>query len=175
MVLEPLSRVRVAGPLEPFAVGFAGELGVQGYRPQGVEHQLRLMAHLSRWLAEENLEVAGLTGTVVGRFMVARRAAGYKGWCSSRALEPLLGYLRALGQAPPPRFRPLRCEAFSAPVTGTQQQAAVTSRSCSRWFGSVCAVARSRICSWGTSTGNAGEIIVSGKGARSGRLPLLWV
>ncbi len=44
MVLEPLSRVRVAGPLEPFAVGFAGELGVQGYRG----HQLRLMAHLSR-------------------------------------------------------------------------------------------------------------------------------
>lgn len=102
MVLEPLSRVRVAGPLELFAVGFAGELGVQGYRPQGIGHQLRLMAHLSRWLAEENLEVASLTGPVVGRFMVARREAGYKGWLSPRALEPLLGYLRALGQAPPP-------------------------------------------------------------------------
>jgi integrase/recombinase XerD len=30
------SRVRVTGPLELFAVGFAGELGVQGYRGQGI-------------------------------------------------------------------------------------------------------------------------------------------
>ena len=102
MVLEPLSRVRVIGPLESFAVGFAAELSVQGYRGQGIGHQLRLMAHLSRWLAEENLEVASLTGAVVERFLVARSAAGYKQWLSSRALEPLLGYLRALGQAPPP-------------------------------------------------------------------------
>jgi integrase/recombinase XerD len=102
MVLEPLSRVRVTGPLGPFAVGFAAELSVQGYRGQGIGHQLRLVAHLSRWLAEEDLEVASLTGVVVERFMVARRAAGYKQWLSPRALEPLLGYLRALGQAPPP-------------------------------------------------------------------------
>jgi integrase/recombinase XerD len=60
------------------------------------------MAHLSRWLDEENLDVASLTGAVVERFMVARRAAGYKQWLSLRALEPLLGYLRALGQTPPP-------------------------------------------------------------------------
>jgi site-specific recombinase XerD len=102
MVIEPLSRVRVTGPLEPFAVGFAGELSVQGYRGQGIGHQLRLVAHLSGWLAEENLEVASLTGATVGRFLVARRAAGYKQWLSQRALEPLLVYLRALGQAPLP-------------------------------------------------------------------------
>jgi integrase/recombinase XerD len=96
------SHVRVTGPLEPFAVGFAGELSVQGYKGQGMGHQLRLMAHLSRWLAEENLEVASLTGAVAARFMVARRAAGYKGWLSLRALEPLLSYLRALGHSPPP-------------------------------------------------------------------------
>lgn len=39
MVLEPLSRVRVTGPHEAFAVGFAGELGVQGYRGQGRHNQ----------------------------------------------------------------------------------------------------------------------------------------
>jgi hypothetical protein len=50
-------------------------LGVQGYRPQGIGHQLRLMAHLSRWLAEENLEVASLTGAVVRRWSRTRRPA----------------------------------------------------------------------------------------------------
>jgi hypothetical protein len=113
------SRVRVTGPLELFAVGFAGELSVQGYRGQGMGHQLRLMAHLSRWLAEENLEVASLTGAVAARFMVARRAAGYKGWLSLRALEPLLSYLRALGHAPPHDDAARKCLTFHSPLAQT--------------------------------------------------------
>jgi hypothetical protein len=70
------SRVRVTVPREPFAVGFAAALRVDGYTARGISGQLYLMAHLSRWLAEEHLGSASLTGPVVERFVVARRALG---------------------------------------------------------------------------------------------------
>ena len=41
---EP-SRVRVTGPLEPFAGGFVAELEEVGYRPAAAAVQLRLLAH----------------------------------------------------------------------------------------------------------------------------------
>lgn len=96
------SRVRGTGPLEPFAVGFADALRTSGYTARGISGQLYLMAHLSRWLAEEHLGVASLTGPVVERFMAARRVAGYAQFRSPRALEPLLFHLRELGQVPSP-------------------------------------------------------------------------
>jgi len=64
---EP-SRVRVTGPLEPFAEGFIAELEETGYRPAAAAVQLRLLAHLSRWLASEALAPADLTGPEVERF-----------------------------------------------------------------------------------------------------------
>jgi len=96
------SRVRVTGPLEQFTDGFATALRLQGYTARGTTGQLYLMAHLSRWLAAECLGVKDLAGTVVERFVAARRAAGYAQFRSPRALEPLLCHLRELGQAPPP-------------------------------------------------------------------------
>jgi integrase/recombinase XerD len=95
------SRVRVTGPLERFAVGFAAELAKQGYGPNGAAQQLRLMAHLSRWLAEQRLDTASVAQTVTDRFLAARRAAGYVDLRSPRALQPLVGYLRTRGAVPP--------------------------------------------------------------------------
>lgn len=96
---EP-SRVRVSGPLEAFASGFAVELSRQGYRPVSAAFQLQLMAHVSRWLAGEGLDASGLAGPRVEQFLVARRAAGYTNYRSPRAMAPLLGYLRSVGVAP---------------------------------------------------------------------------
>ena len=96
------SRVRVTGPLAVFAEGFAGELARLGYKPNAAADQLRLMAHLSRWMDAGHLEVAALTPRVSGAFLVARRAEGYVLWLSPKALVPLLGYLRRLGVAPRP-------------------------------------------------------------------------
>jgi hypothetical protein len=59
--------------------------------------QLRLMAHLSGWLAREGLDAAALTAGAVEEFLVFRRAAGHTTLRSPRALEPLLRYLRELG------------------------------------------------------------------------------
>lgn len=94
------SRVRVSGPLEVFAAGFAAELARLGYRRTPATFQLQLMAHASRWLRAEGLGVGGLTSEVVERFLAERRAAGYTNYVTARAMAPLLGYLRGLGVAP---------------------------------------------------------------------------
>lgn len=95
-----LSKVRVDGPLEPFAAGFAAELSAVGYTPGSVRCQLELAAHLGRWLAAEGLGVVSLTALVVERFLVSRRAMGYRAFRSPKALVPLLNYLRRLGELP---------------------------------------------------------------------------
>lgn len=94
------SRVRISGPLEAFAEGFAAELERLGYRRTPATFQLQLMAHASRWLEGEGLGATGLTTTVVERFLEERRAAGYTDRITSRAMVPLLGYLRGLGVVP---------------------------------------------------------------------------
>ena len=91
------SRVRVSGPLEVFASGFAAELARLGYRRVADVFQLQLMAHASRWLQREGLGAEELTSEVVERFLAERRAAGYTNYVTARAMAPLLGYLRGLG------------------------------------------------------------------------------
>jgi hypothetical protein len=44
---------RVCGPLGPYAEGFRVELERLGYTPLTAAVHVRLMAHLSRWLARE--------------------------------------------------------------------------------------------------------------------------
>ena len=56
------SRVRISGSLQPFAAGFGYELARQGYTPRSVVTQLHLMAHVSRWLHAQDLDVADLPG-----------------------------------------------------------------------------------------------------------------
>jgi integrase/recombinase XerD len=95
-------QVRVSGPLAPFVTGFAAELQRQGYTPISTAHQLQLAAHLSCWLAGEGQDASGLSLAATERFLDARRAAGYTGHLTGKALAPLLAYLRELGVAPTP-------------------------------------------------------------------------
>jgi site-specific recombinase XerD len=96
---EP-TRVRVTGPLTPFVDGFHSLLLQQGYSPSSAEAHLRLLAHASRWLAAEGLDVGQVTPEVAERFLRARRVEGYVTKLSSRGLAPLLGYLEGLGALP---------------------------------------------------------------------------
>ncbi len=98
--MTDLSRVRVTGPLEPFAAGFAAELVRRGYASQPAAQQLRLMAHVSRWLAAEGKRAAALDAPAVEAFGISRRAAGYSNHLTGEALGPLLVYLRGLGVVP---------------------------------------------------------------------------
>src|SRR4051812_14139510 len=105
MVVERCCAGRVAGVLAPFAAGFVVELVGSGYRPRSVRGQLELMASLSGWLAEQDLELAALTQEEAERFLEVRRErdVSLRSW---RALGPLVGYLRGLGVVPQPMAFP---------------------------------------------------------------------
>jgi integrase/recombinase XerD len=94
-------RVLIAGPLAVFADGFRGELERLGYSPFTAQEQLRLMAHLSRWLEGGGLDAGELTEARAQEFLAYRRACGRSHRYSPQALAPLLGFLRGLGVAPP--------------------------------------------------------------------------
>ncbi len=98
--MDVLYRVRMAGPLAPYARGLAGELARLGFTELSARGQLGLAAHLSRWLEAAGLGTAELTGPTVEAYLAARRASGYTAYLTPKALAPLLGYLRALGVAP---------------------------------------------------------------------------
>jgi site-specific recombinase XerD len=99
------SEVRISGPLAAYGAGFARELRSRGYTDLSVGGQLRLMAHLSRWLAGQDLGPAALTPGRIDEFCVARRAAGYRGLRTVRAVAPLRDFLQTEGvyTPPPPR------------------------------------------------------------------------
>jgi hypothetical protein len=96
-----LSRIRVTGPLEPYVSGFVAALVERGYTLVSAAHQLRLMEHVSRWLASERFGPDDLSPARVDEFVAARRAAGYVNYVTPRALVALLEYLRESGIAPP--------------------------------------------------------------------------
>jgi site-specific recombinase XerD len=85
----------------PHAEGFRAELERLGYTPLSAAVHVQLMAHLSRWLAREGLEGSALTRATVDRYIAERRARGYVNLRTRRALQPLVGYLRRVGVAPP--------------------------------------------------------------------------
>ncbi len=89
-------RVGVIGPLAEYRDGFAAELVGQGYTRECAARQLKLMAHLSRWLESRGLGSGDLTPERAEDFLGVRRAEGYILF-SERALRPLLAYLRGLG------------------------------------------------------------------------------
>src|SRR4051812_6053543 len=80
-VMVDLSKTRVRGPLEPVMAGFAAELVAQGYTLYSARSQMALAAHLSRWLAGQDLGVPALTAEVVEAFLAARR--GQSRWTAS--------------------------------------------------------------------------------------------
>lgn len=61
---------------------------------------LRLLAHLSRWLTTQGLDVGDLTPTRVGQFLEARRAEGRTHALTLGSMVPLLNHLRGLGVLP---------------------------------------------------------------------------
>ena len=101
-MVDVVSRVRVSGPLAEYAAGFAAYLAGAGYTPLSAANQVRVLAHLSRWMEGRGLVPGELTGQRVQEFLAARRGAGYTCWLSERGLVPLLGCLRGLGVVPGP-------------------------------------------------------------------------
>jgi integrase/recombinase XerD len=103
------ARVRVTGPLECCAGGFMVELLEAGYRPRSAAIQLRLLAHLSRWLEEAGVDPAELGEPLLERFHREHldRVAGLR----DAGMARLLGHLRAQGVIPLPAAPPARSSA----------------------------------------------------------------
>lgn len=92
------TRVRVAGPLQPYAVGFRQELSRLGYSSSPAAGHLQLMEHLSCWLDDHNRGPEGLTAARVDEFLDHRRSQGrLHQQLSLGGLSPLLSYLREVG------------------------------------------------------------------------------
>ena len=90
----------MSGPLVRFADGFRVDLLERGYSLWGAPEQLYLLAHVSRWMEFEGLEVATLTPGKLERYFVWRRRQGYLKSLSPLSLRRLLGYLDGLGVLP---------------------------------------------------------------------------
>lgn len=99
--MDDLYGVCIAGPLGPYAAGFAADLARLGFTRGSAQKQMWLAAHLSRWLCDRGLGAADLAAPAVDGFLAARCAGGYREFVTVKALAPLLGYLRGLGVAPP--------------------------------------------------------------------------
>src|SRR3954453_4481860 len=93
------SHVRFTGPLTRFAAGLGEELSLLGYTATSATAQMQLAAHLSRWLESQGMGPGDLTGSVIERFLAARRVS-YTSHYSLQALGPVLGYLRRHGVVP---------------------------------------------------------------------------
>jgi integrase/recombinase XerD len=103
MIMARTVDVQVTGPLAQYAAGYQNYLVEQGYASYTVTVQLRLMAHVSGWLARRGLAGVDLSAARAELFLRARRGEGYAHPVSMRGMRPLLDYLRGLGVAPMPK------------------------------------------------------------------------
>ena len=91
--------VLVTGPLEGVAVPFEDELVRRGFTQKSLMNQLRLLAHLSRWLQAQGTDAGSLTPGQVELFLAERRRS-HTGLFSRKALGPLLVWLAGEGAVP---------------------------------------------------------------------------
>jgi len=88
------SRECLRGPLALYGPGFRDELNRFGYSKSAANRQLQLMARLSAWLEDEQLDVCELATARVEQFFEARCAERYANLLTPRAVAPLIGHLR---------------------------------------------------------------------------------
>ena len=91
--------VLVAGPLEDIAHLFEDELVRRGFTRKSLMNQLRLLAHLSRWMRAQRIDVGELTAGQVEAFLAERRHT-HTGLFSRKALGPMLEWLAGEGVIP---------------------------------------------------------------------------
>ncbi|MQA26176.1 MAG: hypothetical protein GEU94_12060 [Micromonosporaceae bacterium] len=88
------------GPLAAFAGGLRRELAGQGYAVGTIGDHLHLLADLSGWLDDRALTPQELTTRRAAEFLRDRRRRGCRAGLTTRAIAPLLGYLRGLQVVP---------------------------------------------------------------------------
>lgn len=90
--------VLIAGPLEDIARRFEDELVRRGFTRKSLMNQLRLLAHLSRWLQAQGIAVGELTAGQVEVFLAERRRT--HGPVLAKGAWPDAGMARLRGRDP---------------------------------------------------------------------------
>jgi len=116
--------VQVSGPLAEHAEGFRAMLAGRGYAPSSAAGLLQVMAHLSRWLTQQDRPVGDLAAAVVGRLVPAGKegrwlpAVAFCAW--HRAAAGIPGECRAggTGRAGAGRWRAHRVSGVPADRAG---------------------------------------------------------
>jgi hypothetical protein len=119
------------GRLRPFVEGYRVWLLERGYCPGTVEHELRFLGVLGRWMVAEDLEIGQLDSDVVAAFVEAHRLKGRVTAAAARGSRSLLVYLRELGVVGPEPGDPLTplgelIEAYRQWLVGDRGLAPVT-------------------------------------------------
>ncbi len=93
---------RNAGQLGPQVEGYRVWLAQRGYTPGTVRNMLKDLGQVGLWLSSEGLGAEQLNEERMAAFLAARHAAGYRRVPGTRAMVPLLSYLKEAGVAPQP-------------------------------------------------------------------------
>lgn len=112
------STIQFSGALADHRYGLWEALLANGYSPLSALNVLRLAAHLSRWLQEQEQPLDALTHECIQTFFDARRGAGYTQFLTPRSLEVIVRHLEAVGAI----CLPLRVPALMSPVDQLVQE-----------------------------------------------------
>ena len=91
------STIQFSGELADHRYGLWEALLANGYSPLSALNVLRLAAHLSRWLQEQEQPLDALTHERIQTFFDDRRGAGYTQFLTPRSLEVIVRHLEAVG------------------------------------------------------------------------------
>ncbi len=89
-------KVSIRGPLASWLPGFRSFLFDAGYAPDSASQQLQMLAHLSRWMLEHDMEVRQLTSPVIAVFFSERRKT-HTASQTPRSLQGFLAFLQDVG------------------------------------------------------------------------------
>jgi integrase/recombinase XerD len=102
--MNGIGRVRVLGPLALHADGVRSELSRLGYALGTVENHVRVMAHLSQWMADEGVEPSELSQDRVEQFFAVLKRQ-WKRPPTAQTLRPMLRWLRECRLVSAPALR----------------------------------------------------------------------
>ena len=148
-----VSKVLMVGPLVPFADDFRAMLRAAGYTPLTIVNELRVMAHLSRWMAAGDLTVADLSAELLEEYQAAVRAAGQRFLSSHGSLAPLRQILRI----PPSKPQPAPVSAATELLASFRQHL-LNERGLAESTATAYLLRASRFLEWSATDGNVSAL-----------------
>src|SRR5437868_6752086 len=99
------------GPLSPYMQSYAALVRNQGYHPDTIRIQLRLIVRFDQWLRRSGCDVRGLNESVIQQFFRRGLKRRWSHQSHPATLRRLLILLRGLGAIPPNKEAVPQCPA----------------------------------------------------------------